>query len=145
MHEDFVGDVPMGFFWHGALAAVLMTTALMGSRLDGSESTFAMATRQGGASPAAERFRLSAGDRSCFVTKFHVSDKAPARLAAEAACDDIMAGMSTVRSWQETPDGAVVLSDGRGAVLAAFAIADGAGYESFEPRLRPMSLVEAGG
>lgn len=136
----------MGLFWHGALAAALMTTALLGSRLDGSEAVLATAaTRHDGALPAAERFRLSAGDRSCFVTKFDVSGKAPARLAAEAACDDVMAGMSAVRSWEETPDGAVVLSDGQGAVLAAFAIADGAGYESFEPRLRPMALVEAGG
>ncbi|MGI6856578.1 hypothetical protein [Mesorhizobium sp. 1B3] len=136
----------MGFLWHGALAAALVTTTLVGFRLDGSEATLANAAaiRNDGMPPAAERFRLSAGDRSCLVTKFDVSDTA-ARLTAEAACDDVMAGMSTVRSWQETPDGAVVLSDSRGAVLAEFAIADGAGYESFEPRLRPMSLVEAGG
>lgn len=136
----------MGFLWHGALAAALVTTTLVGFRLDGSEATLAnaAAVRNDGTSPAAERFRLSAGDRSCIMTKFDVSDSA-ARLMAEAACDDVMAGMSTVRSWQETLDGAVVLSDGKGAVLAAFAIADGAGYESFEPRLRPMALMEAGG
>jgi hypothetical protein len=137
----------MGLFWHGALAAALVTTALVGSRLDRNEGIAATAAVIPSeiTQSAAERFRLSAGDRSCLVTKFDMSDKTPARLAAEAGCEDVMAGMSTVRSWEETPDGAVVMSDGQGAVLAAFAVADGAGYESFEPRLRPMSLVKADG
>lgn len=137
----------MGFLWHGALAAALMTAVLVGAQLDGSETNLATAAAipNDGVPKAAERFRLSAGDRSCLVTKLDGSDNTPARLAAEAACDEVMAGMSKVRSWRETPDGVVMLRDGQGAVLAAFAIADGAGYESFEPRLRPMSLVEAGG
>lgn len=137
----------MGLLWHGALAAALMTTALVGARLDNNDgvaaTTAAVQSRSG--IPAIERFRLAAGDAACFMTKFDVSAERPARLAADAGCEEVMTGMSTVRSWQETPDGAVILRDGQGAVLAAFAVADGAGYESFEPRLRPMSLVEAGG
>lgn len=137
----------MGLLWHGALAAALMTTALVGAQLDSNDGIAATpaAVRSGSRLPAIERFRLSAGDASCVMTKFDVSAGRPARLAADTACEDVMTGMSTVRSWQETPDGAVVLRDGQGAVLASFAVADGAGYESFEPRLRPMSLVKAGG
>ncbi|HWK64756.1 MAG TPA: AprI/Inh family metalloprotease inhibitor [Rhizobiaceae bacterium] len=137
----------MGFLWHGVLAAALMTTALMGSRLNGSEAdlTTAVTIRNDDVRSGAEHFQLSTGDRSCLVTKFDRLDSASARLIAEPACDDVMTGMTTVRSWREMPDGVIVLSDRQGSVLAAFAIADGAGYESFEPRLRPMSLVKAGG
>lgn len=137
----------MGIFWQGALAVALMTTAFMGARLDRSEtvSASAAAMPQTELRSPVERFRVSAGDNSCLMTKFDLSGHAFARLAADAGCEDVMAGLSTVRSWTETSDGAVLLSDGQGSVLAAFAMADGAGYESYEPRLRPMSLVEAGG
>lgn len=137
----------MGIFWQGALAVALMTTAFMGARLDRSEtvSASAAAMPQTELRSSVERFRVSAGDNSCLMTKFDLSGHAFARLAADAGCEDVMAGLSTVRSWTETSDGAVLLSDGQGSVLAAFAMADGAGYESYEPRLRPMSLVEAGG
>lgn len=130
----------MSRVWQAVLAAALIA-AVLGSRhaMSGIPASAAMLTHDAG--EVSERFRLSSGDGSCILIRTMARAGEPAHLAAGQGCDDIMPGLSAIRFWQDGPDGAVLLSDVRGTAMAAFAEADGAGYESFEPRRPLMSLI----
>lgn len=64
-----------------------------------------------------------------------------AHVVADGGCDALLSGLSQVRYWAEKPDGSVELSIDGDAAIVAFAAADGAGYESFEPRSSMISLT----
>ncbi|MGO4831621.1 hypothetical protein AB4144_04885 [Rhizobiaceae sp. 2RAB30] len=66
---------------------------------------------------------------------------APAGLTAGHDCDEVMPGLSDVRYWREEADGSVLFGSVGGVTMAAFAQADGAGYESFAPRHPLMAMV----
>lgn len=130
-------------FWNGALAAALIATAVLGSRIgaDGAAMPAPTVARSDVAEPAPERFRLVSGDSSCVVVKSVAANDAPAGLSAGRDCDDVMPGLSGVRFWREQADGSVLFGSVAGVTMAAFAQADGAGYESFAPRRPLMALV----
>lgn len=133
----------MSSLLHGMLAGALVAVATLVSRFDKAPDPISASVAQlpHRAGQADERFRLSAaGGSSCIVTRFAAKTGEPARLAADDGCNAVMPGLSKLRLWQEASDGSVMLSDVRGTVLATFAAADGAGYESFEP-LRPLMAL----
>lgn len=125
------------------LAVALIATAVLGSRLgaDGAAMQSPTVTRPDGAGLASERFRLVSGDSSCVVLRSAAMGTAPAGLTAGHDCDEVMPGLSDVRFWREEADGSVLFGSVGGVTMAAFAQADGAGYESFAPRHPLMTLV----
>lgn len=121
---------------NGALAAALIATAVLGSRI-GAAMPAATVERPDTAVSTSERFRLVSGDSSCVVVKSAAAGDRPAGLSAGQDCDEVMPRLSGVRFWREEADGSVLFGSVGGGAMAAFAQADGAGYESFAPR-RPL-------
>jgi len=91
---------------------------------------------------AAEVYRLSSPEQrgSCTVTKGARVSRGVAKLAVDPACDALLPGMNRVRYWRERSDGSVEFTGEGGDALAAFAVADGVGYEPFRPRSPLLSL-----
>jgi len=95
------------------------------------------------ASGQAARFTLvSAGDEAACTL---VAEQTPAgtmrRLALARDCLAAAAELADVRFWLDRPDGTVALAGADGRVRVEFAPADGAAYESYNPRFPVMTLL----
>lgn len=93
---------------------------------------------------APDRFRLlSSGDvTECRLSVGQVAKNAAKRpLQLAQACLATHPGLAGAHYWVEQPDGVVALSGKDGHVLARFAVADGAAFESYYPKLPVMTLL----
>lgn len=95
-----------------------------------------------GAPAAREGFLLQAGgrDAGCFVSAAPVPDEKKA-LDIDPACLDLVPGLAGARWWIERGDGTVAFTRHDGALVAEFAVGDGAAYESYAPRAPIMTLL----
>lgn len=90
-----------------------------------------------------ERFLMQAsgGDKTCLVEKTE-SEGRLSRVSLAPDCDEMLPGLSGLHYWSESSDGTVTLSaDGR-TPSVVFAQADGIAYESIEPRMPIIALME---
>lgn len=62
-------------------------------------------------------------------------------LAPAPACARVHPAMARVRYWSEEADGSVAFLSADGETLIRFAVADGPGYESFEPASAHLMLA----
>jgi hypothetical protein len=116
--------------------------AVIGFRLNSTASAAAPA----GDDPAIDRFLLQATGNlpACLIEK--PKGGAPViRVEMAAQCDQILPGLSQAHYWREKPDGAVELSADGLTPIVTFEVGDGVAYESIEPRLPLMTLIEANG
>lgn len=96
------------------------------------------------ATPAASAmvYRLVAnGEQACTVVRGAPLDGGLSELRPSPGCEKLMPGLSRARFWREREDGAVAFSADGTDEIAAFASADGEGYESFRPMAPVLSLV----
>jgi hypothetical protein len=122
----------------GALAAIGVFSG--GPGLD-ETTTSAIAPASG----QQARFMLvSAGDETACTL---VAEEAPHGTMRQItlAPDCLAAGpeLAAMRFWLDRPDGTVALAGADGRVRAEFALADGAAYESYNPRFPVMTLLAA--
>lgn len=82
----------------------------------------------------------SADSTGCSLAAGHAPEGGlrPLRLAPGCVADN--PGLAEARYWLDRPDGTVAFSGADGRVLAEFAAADGAAFESYHPRLPVMTL-----
>ncbi|MEO3384723.1 hypothetical protein [Mesorhizobium sp. CAU 1741] len=78
------------------------------------------------------QLRSSEQDGACTLS-LGVIKGARQALSPDAACTGVNADVSTARWWQERPDGSVALLRSDGGLVAEFAVADGAAFESYNP------------
>lgn len=93
--------------------------------------------------PGAERFLLQLGghDSGCIVTVAPGDDDGR-RLTLGRACAVHAPVLAGARTWQDRADGSVAFAREDGRVVAEFAVADGAAFESYVPRQPIMTLLE---
>lgn len=100
-------------------------------------------TAKAGARPAIDRYLLrTPGNLACTVVREKAIDGGAFTLRADLDCERLLPGLSQVRYWRERDDVVVFSRDGTDDLLA-FAVADGAGYESFRPASALISLAAA--
>ena len=94
-------------------------------------------------SPAQEGFRLvsTAGETECVlaVARAPAGKIRPLQLAPDCAADN--PGLAEARYWVDRPDGAIAFSGADGNIVAEFAAADGAAFESYYPARPVMTLL----
>ena len=125
-------------------AAVLAAVAFdLGPRL---ETTMLDTTTTASLAPAAapqDSFRLvsTSGGVGCSLAAGDATEDGlrPLRLAAGCAADN--PALAQARYWLDRPDGTVAFSGADGRILAEFAAADGAAFESYHPPLPIMTLI----
>jgi hypothetical protein len=124
----------------GTTLAVGLATALMLSARQEIATVASPATAAAVTPAAADRearLTISGSGKACVIVRTAPTES----LAPDPTCDTVMPGLSNARFWHDNGDGSVAINDAEGRTLAQFAEADGAGYESFEPRLPLMSLI----
>lgn len=91
-----------------------------------------------------ERFVMQANgdDKTCLLEKTG-SEGALSHISVAPDCDEMLPGLSGLHYWRDSSNGTVALStDGRTPAVV-FAQADGVAYESIEPRLPIIALMES--
>lgn len=88
-------------------------------------------------------FRLenAGGQMSCIVRKGRRLSDGRSLLVPGPRCAAIFAPLGEATVWREQDDGTVDFIGKGGRTLVRFALADGAGYESVQPRSRIFSLI----
>lgn len=124
----------------GLLAAAILAAASIfqaGPRLDAT-TTASLAT----AGAPQDRFRLvsTLGEAGCSLTAGQAGKDGLRPLVLAAGCIDGNPALAQARYWLDRPDGTVALSAADGRVVAEFAAADGAAFESYDPPLPVMTL-----
>jgi len=87
-----------------------------------------------GTAPAST-YRLTAnGDEgACSVRRGAEVSDGLSRLTVSQNCRDLMPGIERVKFWREQADGSVAFSENGVDPIVTFSVADGDGYESYEP------------
>lgn len=80
---------------------------------------------------------------SCSVTTGALVSDAKRSLKLGKACAKINPDLFGARYWIERSNGAIAFAEGDGDVLAEFAVADGAAFETFDPDAPMMVLLAA--
>lgn len=95
--------------------------------------------------PSSGNYRLVAnGDEaSCVVRRGAEISHGLSLLTVAANCRRILPGIERAKFWQEQDDGTVAFSANGIDPIVTFAVADGDGYESYEPALPLLSLAAA--
>jgi hypothetical protein len=123
-----------------ASGAALAAIAITGLKINSSASAAAGALQPSNI----ERFVMQASgdDKTCLVEK--TEGEGPlSHVSVASDCDEMLPGLSGLHYWSESSDGTVTLSaDGRTPAVV-FAQADGVAYESIEPRMPIMALMES--
>ena len=138
----------MNGIYAGAAVVAVATALLSGAfapRLDmdgGQGVDLMMVSAYDAQARPQDRFILSfsTGHESCAVTAAE-GEETRRRLLLDAACAGLNAGLADARWWLERADGTVAFAREDGHVVAEFAMADGAAYESYAPRLPIMTLL----
>ena len=122
----------------GLLAAAMLAAASIfdaGPRLDATTTASLAAAPQ-------DRFRLvsTLGEAGCSLTAGQARKDGLRPLVLAAGCIDGNPALAQARYWLDRPDGTVALSAADGRVVAEFAAADGAAFESYDPPLPVMTL-----
>jgi len=120
----------------GALAA--LGALWPAPELDGT-TTAAIAPASG---PEA-RFRLAMDETVCTLVAGQAPNAAMQPVALAPDCLAARPELAAVRFWLDRPDGTVALAGADGRVRVEFAAADGAAYESYNPRFPVMTLFAA--
>ncbi len=122
----------------GALAAIGALSG--GPDLDGT-TTSAIAPASG----QEARFMLvsAAAETVCTLAAEQAPNGTMRRLALAPDCLAANPELAAMRFWLDRPDGTVALADADGRIRAEFAMADGAAYESYNPRFPVMTLLTA--
>lgn len=125
------------------LAAMMIAAALFGGAQlfhegDGESGAAASET-----SPLSGAYRLVAnGDgAACIVTRGAELSDGLSQITVGADCRSLLPGLEHAKFWREQEDGTVALSENGVDPILSFGIADGVGYESFEPRRPLISLA----
>lgn len=94
-------------------------------------------------SPAQDGFRLvsTAGEADCLLAVGYAPEgrMRPLRLAPGCVADN--PELAGARYWLDRPDGAIAFSGADGNIVAEFAAADGAAFESYYPARPVMTLL----
>src|SRR5690606_25301111 len=90
---------------------------------------------------ATEHYRLVSRKLNCDVTAGAPSDPGRRALVLGAGCHD-GSGLGEARWWLDRSDGTVAFMAEKGRILAEFAVADGAAYETYA-RGRPIMTLLA--
>ena len=121
---------------------LLAGAGLLGENLDASLPSAEAAAI---AVPTPERetyhLRRGGGSVSCIVARGADLSEGLSELRVEPSCEEVMAGMATVKYWRESDDETVIFSRDGADTLVTFALADGAAYETFTPAAPLLSLV----
>ncbi len=90
---------------------------------------------------AAGVYRLVAnGGQACRVKRRDLSsDVSP--LVADPNCGTVLPGLEQAKFWRDNKDGTISLSRNGVDPIVIFAVADGEGYESYQPALPLLSMV----
>ncbi len=127
-----------------ALVAVglLAGAGLLGENLDAGLPS-AEAAVIAAQTPERETYHLrrGGGSVSCIVARGAYLSQGLSELQVEPSCEEVMAGMATVRYWRESDDETVTFSRDGADALVTFALADGAAYETFAPAAPLLSLA----
>jgi hypothetical protein len=96
--------------------------------------------------PLSGSYRLVAnGDEAtCAVTRGAEMSGGLSRLTVAPNCRSVLPGIERAKFWLEQDDGSVAFSADGIDPIVTFAIADGAGYESYAPALPVLSLAATG-
>ena len=121
------------------LGAIAMAVAAYGGaqmlRLEPAPAPAAAATTVTGV------YRLVAnGGQACTVKRQDISS-ALSPLTVEPDCGDLLPGLERAKFWRDNDDGTVSLSESGVDPIVVFAIADGEGYESYQPSLPLLSMA----
>lgn len=92
--------------------------------------------------PAEEAFRLtsSASQTQCVIVVARASEGEVAALRFAPDCIANHRGLARAHYWLERPDGSVAFSGRDGNIIAEFAVADGAAFESYSPTAPVITL-----
>ena len=118
----------------GALAAA---GALSGGPALDEATTAAIAPASG----QAARFTLVSDETACTLGAEQAPSGTMRRLALTPDCLAGNPELAAMRFWLDRPDGTVALAGADGRVRVEFALADGAAYESYNPRFPVMTLL----
>lgn len=86
-------------------------------------------------------FSTSSGDAECHLAVAETSGGRMRPLRLAPGCIAANPGLAGARYWVDRSDGVVVFSAANGNILAEFAAADGAAFESYYPAQPVMTLV----
>lgn len=89
-------------------------------------------TRDGADRSTLYQLRSSEQEGACTISLGDIKGARQA-LSPGPACTVVNANVSMARWWQERPDGSVAMLRSDGGVVAEFAVADGAAFESYNP------------
>ncbi|RIK85727.1 MAG: hypothetical protein DCC69_09145 [Hyphomicrobiales bacterium] len=132
---------------HAGAAGLLAALALAAGAFQPNPELDTTATSSVAPAMAAqESFRLvstwsgAGGGAGCSLAAGNAAEggSRPLRLAPGCIADN--PALAEARYWLDRPDGTVAFSGADGRVLAEFAAADGAAFESYHPRLPVMTL-----
>lgn len=125
-----------------ALPALIAAAALLGGvRLFYDGGGEGQATNA--PTPSSGNYRLAAnGDEaSCAVKRGAEISHGLSLLTVAANCRRILPGIERAKFWREQDDGTVTFSADGIDPIVTFSVADGDGYESYEPALPLLSLA----
>lgn len=130
-----------------AVGAGLLTIALAAYAFDVPHPARDMTTT-GTIAPAVgdeSSFRLisTLDDGGCAVAAGRAEGDEKRALRLSPGCVDVNPALEGARWWVERPDGTVAFSTEDGGVVAEFAVADGAAFESYSPPQPIMVLLAA--
>lgn len=83
------------------------------------------------------------GETACALVAEPALDGTMRRVALAPGCLAVNPELAAMRFWLDRPDGTVALAGADGRVRVEFAVADGAAYESYNPRFPVMTLLAA--
>ncbi|MBL8582680.1 MAG: hypothetical protein JNL61_10700 [Rhizobiaceae bacterium] len=94
------------------------------------------------ASPDLHGFQLNApGGESCRIGDRQTGAGDRAEISLDPGCAKLFPELADVRFWRDEADGSMALAGADGHAIVRFAQADGAGYESYFPKLPLLSLT----
>ena len=132
----------MNIFYPVALAAVA-AAVIAGSNLPHDAAEASSAATNAGESEARYQLVVYGAEPSCAVSAGALIAKAKRNLMLGQACSEINPELTGARYWIERPNGRIAFAEDDGDVVAEFAVADGAAFETFDPDA-PMMVLLAG-
>lgn len=87
--------------------------------------------------------RMPGVEAECAIAKEAAAAPGVSALRKAPGCARVHPAMARVRYWSEDVDGSVTFLSADGETLIRFGVADGPGYESFEPASANLTLATA--
>lgn len=87
--------------------------------------------------------RMPGVEAECALARETAASPGVSALRKAPGCARVHPAMARVRYWSEEVDGSVAFLSAEGETLIRFGVADGPGYESFEPASANLTLATA--